>query len=67
VIVVPPFHVQQRAWEAAFVLRQDFDSEIPLSERIRCEEVMRAGPDALGWQDVQAMLRLAREAIGERV
>jgi hypothetical protein len=67
VIVVPPFLVQQRAWECAYVLREEHDERLPLADRVRCEEVLRAGPDALGWQDVQAMLRLAGEAIGARV
>ena len=66
-IVDPPFHVQQRAWECAHVLRQDFDDRLPIAERVRCEEVLRAGADALGWADVRAMLRLARYIIQVRV
>lgn len=65
-IVDPPFHVCQRAWECAHVLRQHYDDRLPLADRVQCEEVLRAGADVLGWEDVHGMLRLARSVIEVR-
>lgn len=66
ILVPPPFEVQQRAWEAAHVLRADFAERLALRDRVRIEEVYLTGPERLGWHDVQAMLRCARLTIEVR-
>ncbi|MFH5927054.1 hypothetical protein [Roseomonas xinghualingensis] len=65
-LIRPPFEVQQRAWEAAHVLRADFADRLLIEDRVRIEEVYLVGPEALGWADVKTMLRCARLTIGER-
>jgi hypothetical protein len=55
-IVPPPYDVQQRAWECALVLRENF--ELPIEGAIRAEVVLRIGPERLGWDEVRDMLQL---------
>ena len=62
--VSPPYEVRQRAWEAAYTLR---DEAIPLAARVRIEVAFRTGPDRLGWRECQDMLVLCRAWWGERV
>jgi hypothetical protein len=64
VIVEPPAEVRQRAWEAAYVLR---DQGLPLAERVRVEVAYRIGPDRLGWHECRDMLLMCRQWWGERV
>lgn len=63
-IVPPPFVVRQRAWEAAYCLR---DQPLPLHDRVRAEVAYRIGPDRLGWEECRDMLAMCRAYWGERV
>jgi hypothetical protein len=63
VIVPPPAEIQQRAWEAAYTLR---DQGLPLAGAVRCEVAYRLGPDRLGWDECRDMLQLSRAWWGER-
>jgi hypothetical protein len=63
-LIAPPDEVRQRAWEAAYTLR---DQDLPLAARVRIEVAYRTGPDCLGWQECQDMLVLCRAWWGERV
>lgn len=57
-----PYEVQRRAWEAAFVLRQEFADRITLEQNIRMEVILRVAPFRLGWAecgDALATLTLA--------
>ena len=67
VIVSPPFEVQQRAWERAYVLRQEFDDALSLEQRIRAEVVLQTGPEHLGWNEVGDMIALYSVIAGVRV
>jgi len=66
-IVPPPYEVQQRAWDCAYVLRADFAGRLPLEQRVQVEVIYRTHPEGLGWQEVAAMLVLYREIAGVRV
>lgn len=67
VIVQPPFEVRQRAWERAYVLRQEFDDALSLEQRIRAEVVIQTGPDHLGWSEIADMVGLYSVIAGVRV
>lgn len=67
VIVPPPFAVQQRAWERAYVLRQEFDASLTLEQRIRAEVVIQTGPAQLGWNEIGDMVGLYSVIAGVRV
>jgi hypothetical protein len=62
--VHPPYEVRQRAWEAAYVMR---DQPIPLADKVRAEVAFRIGPDRLGWAECRDMLAMCRVYWGERV
>jgi hypothetical protein len=57
-IVPPPYEVRQRAWEAAYCLR---DQRLPIAEQVAVEVAYRLGPDLLGWQECQDMLAMCRQ------
>ena len=59
----PPYECIRRAWECAYVLR---DEALAIADRVRVEEAYRAGPEALGWQDCREMFRLARAKLRQR-
>jgi hypothetical protein len=67
VIVPPPYEVQQRAWERAYVLRQEFDDFLSLDQRIRAEVVIQTGPRHLGWNEIADMVGLYSVIAGVRV
>jgi hypothetical protein len=46
-----PYAVQQRAWDAAFVLRQDFSDRLDLATNIRMEVIQMVAPERLGWTE----------------
>ena len=50
-IIPPPYEVQRRAWDAAFVLRQEFADRLTLEQNIRMEVMMRVAPERLGWAE----------------
>jgi hypothetical protein len=66
VIVSPPPLVRQRAWERAYVLRQEFDDFLSLEQRIHAEVVIQTGPDKLGWDEIGAMVCLYAAIAGVR-
>jgi hypothetical protein len=66
-IVPPPFVVQQRAWECAYVLHQAFFDRLDLEARVRVVVVLGTGPDGLGWDDLAAMFVLFGETVAVRV
>jgi hypothetical protein len=65
--VAPPYEVQCRGWEAAYVLFEEFRRELPVEQRIAVQVVMRIHPDRLGWSEVRQMLELYRAIAGIRV
>lgn len=67
VIVAPPYCVQRRAWERAYVLRQEFDEFLSLEQRIRAEVVMRTSPERLGWNEISDMVGLYSAIAGVRI
>ncbi len=65
--IPPPLEgAQQRAWEAAYVLTEDFPSRIPKPERWRVNAVRRAGPCAQGWESVCFIHVLFGQIVEER-
>jgi len=67
VIVEPPYEVRQRAWERAYVLRQEFDEFLLMEQRIRAEVVIQTGPEHLGWNEIGEMACLYSAIAGARV
>lgn len=66
-IVPPPFEVQQRAWERAYMLRQEFDGWLSLEQRIRAEVIIHTNPDRIGWSEISDMVGLYAIIAGVRV
>jgi len=66
-IVAPPWQVQHRAWECAFVLREEFWDELPIEHRVYVEVVCRTHPEGLGWLDLARMFIVYREHAHVRV
>lgn len=66
-IVPPPFLVQQRAWECAYMIREYHWHRIPLEHRIYTEVVYRTGPEGLGWHECARMFVLWGEHVEVRV
>lgn len=67
VIVEPPYEARQRAWERAYVLRQEFDEFLSLEQRIRAEVAIQTGPGQLGWNEIADMVALYSVIAGTRV
>lgn len=66
-VVAPPRIVQQRAWECADMLREEFADRIPLEHRVYVEVVYRVGPDGLGWPELARMFVLYGQFVDVRV
>ena len=66
-IVSPPSIVQQRAWEAAYMLREYFPDRLPLEHRVYVEVVYRIGPDGIGWHEIARMFVLYGQHVEVRV
>ena len=66
-IVAPPFEVQQRAWERAHVLRQEFDDWLSLEQRIRAEVIIQTNPEQIGWSEISEMVGIYSVIAGVRV
>jgi hypothetical protein len=65
--VAPPYEVQCRGWEAAYVLWEEYRRALPIRERVLVASVIRMHPDRLGWGEVALMLRLYAAVAGVRV
>ena len=48
----PPFLVQQRAADAAFMLRQEYSDRLTLAQNVEMEVLTRYAPERLGWEEV---------------
>lgn len=48
----PPYLVQQRASDAAFMLCQEFADRLTLEQHVRMIVVGRVAPERLGWAEV---------------
>lgn len=67
VIVQPPYEVAQRAWERAYVLRQEFDDWLSIEQRIRAEVVIQSKPEHLSWSEISDMVCIYASVAGVRV
>lgn len=65
-VVLPPYEVQQRAWECAYDMRER-GYGLPIEHRITVEVAYRAGPEWLGWLDLTSLFVLHRHYWPERV
>lgn len=65
--VPPPFVCQQRAWDCAYVLKQDAWDAMPIEWRIYVEVVFRSHPTDLGWHEIARMFQLYGETFDVRV
>ncbi len=65
--VPPPFYVQQRAWERAYVLSEDFAERLTPEGREACREVAGADPARLTWPEIGAVAHLYDAIVDRRV
>lgn len=65
-ILPPPYEVQRRGWEAAFVLCQDYCHRLAQHECERMAWLVALGPERLGWQEVAEAQRLHRSHVAVR-
>lgn len=65
--VPPPYEVQQRAADCAYVLRSDFADRLPLESRVYVEVVYRTPTDRLGWHECARMFVLYGQYVEVRV
>lgn len=63
----PPFLVQQRASDAAFMLRNDYSDRLTLEQNIEMEVLTRYAPERLGWEEVGRALALYALVVKVRV
>ena len=55
-IVPPPFVIQQRAWECAWMLLEAYPHRMALEDRVRATVIVNAEP--LGWAECQWAFRM---------
>lgn len=48
----PPYIVQQRAWDAAFELANNFADRLDIETLIRMHVVCLVAPERLGWDEI---------------
>jgi hypothetical protein len=60
-----PHIIQARAWECAYILREDFADRLTLEQRVRVEVAYLSDP--LGWAECGDMLGLYSAIAGVRV
>lgn len=60
----PCWQVQQRAWEAAYVLH---NHDLPPADRAHVCLIRGTHPENLGWLSVVRMFVLYRDVLGDRV
>ena len=65
--VPPPFVVQHRAWDCAWVLWSDFQDELSLRRKVSVLVVVHMHPERIGWPECRSMFRLYRAVAGVRV
>lgn len=56
--IPPPYDVQQRASDAALMLRQEFPGRITLQQNVEMEVITRYAPEQLGWKEIGKALTL---------
>lgn len=54
----PPFQVQQRAADAAFMLAQEHSEALTLEQLVRMHVVAMVAPERLGWSECGDALAL---------
>lgn len=65
--VLPPFAVQQRAWERAYTLSEEFWERLTPDGRDACRELAGTDPARLTWPEVGALHRLYDAIVARRV
>lgn len=65
--VLPPFPVQQRAWERAWVLSEDHADELPAGALDVCREVVAGDAARLTWGEIGALIALYDAIVPRRV
>jgi hypothetical protein len=63
----PPYEVQRRAWEAAYMLRQEFSDRLTLEQNITLEVLTLYAPERLGWRETGDALSLWAMTVKVRV
>lgn len=53
-----PFIIQQRASDAAFMLRQEHSDRLDIFQNVRMEVLTMMAPERLGWSEVGDALAL---------
>lgn len=66
-MIEPPYEVQQRAWDAAFVLRQEYADRLTLEQNIKLEVLTMMAPERLGWSEIGEALALWALTVAVRV
>ena len=65
-LIPVPEIVQQRAWECALVLVQDFPERLGKYAQHYLRDIVFRGPEAVTWQQSQAALQVWRAAVEVR-
>jgi hypothetical protein len=65
--VEPPYIVQQRASDAAFMLCEEFPGRLTLEQRVAMEVTRRYAPERLGWREVGSAISLWAMVVEVRV
>lgn len=65
-VKAPSLDVQQRAWEAAYVLGDEYRDRLPSESLWRVDAAFRAGPYRQGWPRVCEMFVLLAHVVEAR-
>ena len=63
IVVAPPAELQRRAWECAYVLREEHADDLPIDQRIYVEVVYRTPYEGLGWHEIARMFVIFGEVV----
>jgi len=67
VLFPPPYVIQRRAWEAAYVLITEYLRRLDQGTLEWCAWRAAVGPERLGWSDISRLFRIYRTHVGQRV
>ncbi len=62
----PPYAVQRRAWDAAYMLGEAFAERLTLEQAIRMAVVCRVAPERLGWRECGDAIALYAQKVETR-
>lgn len=48
----PPYELQQRATDCAYVLTQEFSDRLTLEQLVRMHVLLLVAPERLGWNEI---------------